>query len=295
MENFEIPMNPEFSLQVRKFKTTDPAHADLFNEVVQALLNNDCFLRELASQMLAKMEQYASDSQTALDAYYRQSSGYTDTKIADLIGGAPTTLNTLGEIAQAMKDNESVVAALDAAVGKKANAAEFDSHAKDSTAHVTAAERNSWNSKADLGLLAGYLPLDGGTMRGNIVTTRLTPAADRRYTIGGYGKRYSDVWAVSVNADNVQSTDSLNLGGSNGPVYISPNAGDYINIIVDNVYDDDGNVSGVLYAGGKRNTEHKENWLGTPDCPWDNVFASKVNSKPVPGCRMSGNTLYIDF
>ena len=87
--------------------------------------------------------------QVALDELYAQLTSYTLQKIADLINGAPSTLDTLGEIAQAMKENENLVAALDAAVGKKANSAEFDSHVKDTTVHITAAERNNWNSKAD--------------------------------------------------------------------------------------------------------------------------------------------------
>lgn len=53
---------------------------------------------------------------------YAQATGYTDQKIADLIGGAPSTLDTLGEIAQAMQENEDVVAALHDAIGKKADA-----------------------------------------------------------------------------------------------------------------------------------------------------------------------------
>lgn len=65
--------------------------------------------------------------QEALDAYYRQSTGYTDQKIADLINGAPSTLDTLGEIADAMSDNQDVVAALNTAIGSKANLAEVES------------------------------------------------------------------------------------------------------------------------------------------------------------------------
>ena len=46
---------------------------------------------------------------------------YTDAKIANLINGAPTTLDTLGEIAEAMAENADVVEALDAAIGQKAD------------------------------------------------------------------------------------------------------------------------------------------------------------------------------
>lgn len=44
---------------------------------------------------------------------------YTDTAISNLINSAPTTLDTLGEIATAMQENADVVEALDKAVGNK--------------------------------------------------------------------------------------------------------------------------------------------------------------------------------
>lgn len=52
---------------------------------------------------------------------YAQATAYADQQIADLINGAPETLNTLGEIAKAMQDNADVVAALDRSIGQKAN------------------------------------------------------------------------------------------------------------------------------------------------------------------------------
>ena len=82
------------------------------------------------------------------DATYQQSTGYTDKKIADLIGGAPETLDTLKEVADAISENKDVVDALNAAIGKKANQAELDSHIKN-TIHITANERNKWNNASE--------------------------------------------------------------------------------------------------------------------------------------------------
>ncbi len=62
------------------------------------------------------------------DINYQQATGYTDAKIAALINGAPTTLDTLKEIADAMEENQNVVAALEEAIGSKSNESEFDSH-----------------------------------------------------------------------------------------------------------------------------------------------------------------------
>lgn len=87
----------------------------------------------------------STDMQTSLDSYYQQSTGYTDQKIANLINGAPSTLDTLGEIAQAMADNADVVDALEISIGSKASEAEFDSHVKDKSTHITDAERSGWN------------------------------------------------------------------------------------------------------------------------------------------------------
>lgn len=85
--------------------------------------------------------------QSAIDAAYQQVTGYTDQQIAELINGAPETLNTLGEIAEAMKNNSDVVDALNAAIGTKASQAEVDGHIGNDTIHIKASERQSWNDK----------------------------------------------------------------------------------------------------------------------------------------------------
>ena len=55
------------------------------------------------------------------DSVLEEAKAYTDSEIADLINGAPTTRDTLKEIADAMDENQTVVEALDAAIGSKAN------------------------------------------------------------------------------------------------------------------------------------------------------------------------------
>lgn len=85
--------------------------------------------------------------QTFIDAAYANSNAYTDQKIADLINGAPSTLDTLGEIAEAIKNNPGVSDALNEAIGSKADAAELDSHIQNDTIHITASERLSFENK----------------------------------------------------------------------------------------------------------------------------------------------------
>ncbi len=106
--------------------------------------------------------------QTAIDGAYQQATGYTDQALANLINGAPSTLDTLGEIAQAMKDNEDVVDALDQAIGTKASQAEFDGHTGNGTIHITASERQVWNENQRLTGNTSLSGIGNGTITGAI-------------------------------------------------------------------------------------------------------------------------------
>lgn len=82
---------------------------------------------------------------TAIDKALTDAKAYTDTEIAELINGAPSTLDTLKEIADAMAENESIVKSLDEAIGTKANQTALNSHTGNTTVHITATERTNWN------------------------------------------------------------------------------------------------------------------------------------------------------
>lgn len=83
--------------------------------------------------------------QKAIDGAYANSNKYTDQKIADLINGAPETMDTLKEVADAIEKNKSVVEALDKSIGTKANQSELDTHTGNNTIHITPNERTDWN------------------------------------------------------------------------------------------------------------------------------------------------------
>ena len=84
------------------------------------------FKAKLAAEHYTKSEADANIT-TAI----RAAKTYTDQEIAELINGAPTTLDTLGEIATAMAENADVVAALHDAVGSRAAAADLTAHIND--------------------------------------------------------------------------------------------------------------------------------------------------------------------
>lgn len=100
---------------------------------------------EITREDVEKALQYTPEIAGA----YQNSTAYTDTKIAELINGAPETLDTLKEVADAIQENKTVADALDAAIGKKANQSELDTHMGNDTIHITAGEREKWNSVTD--------------------------------------------------------------------------------------------------------------------------------------------------
>lgn len=119
------------------------------NKIITDKLSTiDSLLEQLQSQKatIEQLTQNLTNAKAYADGTYQQSTGYTDLQIANLIGGAPTTLDTLKEIADAMAENASVVQSLDAAIGSKADGTEFSTHANNSTIHITASERNAWDS-----------------------------------------------------------------------------------------------------------------------------------------------------
>lgn len=82
---------------------------------------------------------------TKIQNAYDNAKKYVDQSIADLIGGASSTADTLGEIEKLMKENSDVVDALDKAIGSKASQDDLTSHVGDSTIHITDLERENWN------------------------------------------------------------------------------------------------------------------------------------------------------
>ena len=69
-------------------------------------------------------EEYVRNQIAGIDLSPYATKTDVSTAIANLINGAPTTLDTLKEIADALAENEDVVEALEAAIGTKANASD---------------------------------------------------------------------------------------------------------------------------------------------------------------------------
>lgn len=68
----------------------------------------------------------------------KATTSYVDTKVANLVNSAPTTLDTLGELATALQNNSGTVETLNNAIGNKANASDVTAL----SSRVTTAENN---------------------------------------------------------------------------------------------------------------------------------------------------------
>lgn len=103
---------------------------------------------EEIDHLLAKIEQ-------APDAI--ASEAYVQTEVANLVNSAPETLDTLGEVAKAIEDNETVVEALNAAIGNKADKSYVDSKVTNTSLTFSAKASEAYMSFNSLNPTTGSL------------------------------------------------------------------------------------------------------------------------------------------
>lgn len=114
----------------------------------------------------------SKEQQRVIDEKYKSANTYTDQKVAQLINGAPETLDTLKEVADAIAQNKNVVDALNAAIGTKAD--RNHSHAWGSLTGTPSTFPPAPHSH-------DYLPHSGGTVTGNLAVIG-NLSSDRYYT-----------------------------------------------------------------------------------------------------------------
>ena len=152
----------EMPKQMEQIRSMTEQMQNLINEIVDRVTNRLLEKTEIAewakqqvkpsytaAEVGAEAEGNAAvallDAKDYADGTYIQATGYADQKIAELINGAPSTLDTIGEIAAAMLEHAGVVEALEAAIGSKASEVEYQAHAGNSTMHVTASKQEKWD------------------------------------------------------------------------------------------------------------------------------------------------------
>lgn len=158
------------------------------NKVVNAALdskvptNRTINGKPLSANVTLNASDVGADASGSANTALTNAKSYTDTKINALVGeGASETLDTIGEIATAIEDNQEGIDLLNAAVGKKADKTTVDSHISNkSNPHgVTKAQVGLGNvdntsdankpiSTATQTALNQKLSLSGGAMTGDI-------------------------------------------------------------------------------------------------------------------------------
>lgn len=126
---------------------------------------------------------------------------YADQKIVDLVGGAPETLDTLKEVADALEANEDVVEALDAAIGMKASAEALQAHINN--------QSNPHNVTKALVGLGNVENKTGAAIRGEMTKAEVTKAL-------GYTPSQTDTtYGVATQSANglMSSADKKKLDG----------------------------------------------------------------------------------
>lgn len=93
---------------------------------------------------LSKRKEYDPDAMSAEDAL-KASLEYTDKKIKEIIGTAPEALDTIYELAAAVRENEDILKIIRQAVEESAKKEELTAHENDETVHVSEQERKLWN------------------------------------------------------------------------------------------------------------------------------------------------------
>lgn len=89
---------------------------------VNAIPNNSIGVEKIEAVAIPDISNLETKENAS--AKLQEAKSYTDTKIADLVNSAPETLDTLKEVADAIQENETVVDALNAAIGNKANSSD---------------------------------------------------------------------------------------------------------------------------------------------------------------------------
>lgn len=156
--------------------------------------------------------------QKAIDGAYANSNKYTDQKIADLINGAPETMDTLNEVADAIEKNKSVVEALDKSIGTKANQNELDTHTGNDTIHITSDERTKWNdannkkhTHSNKSVLDGITSelVQKWTETSSSSVTGIKGVKEDSFRRGNVVLTAKDVGAVSTGGDTAENTTAF--------------------------------------------------------------------------------------
>ena len=117
------------------------------SEYISKIIASQDFVNQAVDTVKTEINNYVDEeiikvTEESANNTLETAKSYTDTSIANLIGTAPETRNTIEELAKAIADHEEVTDALDAAITNKANASDLTAHSsnKSNPHSVTASQ-----------------------------------------------------------------------------------------------------------------------------------------------------------
>ena len=120
--------------------------------VTEDELSSKGYLTEVPAEYITETElnnkSYATITDVENAVKDKATTSYVDTKVANLVNSAPETLDTLGEVATAIAENETVVEALNNAIGTKANQSDLNT-TNSNVSGLTTRVGNLESNKAD--------------------------------------------------------------------------------------------------------------------------------------------------
>ena len=211
--------------------------------------------KPLTGNITLTAEDLGIDLSDTSNVVLQQAKGYTDAKIAELVNGADTTLDTLKELADAINDNKSIIDALNDSIGTKANTTDLNDHISDAVKHITSTERINWNNAYTHSISDhNYLPLSGGTVTGSLVLSKSTQASSTAYNspalvVGGLsGGNHLELDYNTIIAKSNETTPStLYLNKDGGLVQIGSGGLTVLGTITGNL---SGNASSATQVYG---------------------------------------------
>lgn len=201
--------------------STNPVQNKVINAAINnlnTLVGNESVSTQITTAIVNKSDvghkhtasEIGADASGSAASALSDAKSYTDTKISDLINSAPTTLDTLGEIATAMAENEDVVEALDDAIGTKANASDLTSHTSNkSNPHGVTLEQ--------LGVNVAAIELNYVNGVTSSIQTQLNAKVPTSRTVNG--KALSDNITLSASDVNADAIGSANTALTNAKAY----------------------------------------------------------------------------